>query len=62
MGRQAVDIVLLCRYKSGQAKPLDTTEVAEVYWMSLNEILSNEKAPEWTKSIFQKAEKVKSIH
>lgn len=55
-----IDIVYLCRYKSGEARCLSPDEVSEVYWYSTQEILDNEKAPAYLKESIRKADKIKS--
>jgi NADH pyrophosphatase NudC (nudix superfamily) len=56
-GEPVVDVVFLCRYKEGQACPGDPLEVESVVWMSYEEVLEHEKAPEWTKESLRLAEK-----
>lgn len=53
-GREFVDIVFLCKYKSGQPKAM-SEEVANVSWMSLEEALSDPRVKPWTKDSLQKA-------
>ena len=50
-----VDIVFLCKYKQGTARCNDLEEVAEVYWLSADEILNNEKTPYYLKDSIRKA-------
>jgi len=59
-GDPIVEVVFLCRYKSGQPYCVDTDEVAEVYWMSIDEIIHNKKTPIWVKRSIQKAEKMRA--
>lgn len=60
--REIVSITLLCKYKKGQAKPIDTDEIAEVHWLTTEEVLNNPKAPEWTKRNIKKAaHKIKTL-
>lgn len=54
-GRQAVDVVFLCKYQNGEAKPLDAEEIAAVHWMTLDEISRDDNTPEWTRKGFQLA-------
>lgn|SRR5690554_6090262 len=58
-GQVVVDVVFVCKYKSGEAKPVDTDEVGEIYWMTCEEILENEKALIWLKESIEKAENVR---
>lgn len=55
-GQVVVDIVFVCKYKSGEAKPMIPDEVSEIHWMSNKEILENEKAPIWLKESIKKVE------
>ena len=52
-----VDVVFLCRYKSGQACPGDPGEVESVVWMSYESILADDNVPDWTKESLRLAEK-----
>lgn len=56
-GEPCIDIVFLCRYKEGEARPGDTQEVDSVSWMSYEEILTHENVPAWTKESLKLAEK-----
>lgn len=58
-GREAVNIVFLCKLISGEAKPVETAEIAEVNWLTTQEVLDHSKAPEWTKRSIDKAAKIK---
>ncbi|MGF7057518.1 NUDIX hydrolase [Brassicibacter mesophilus] len=58
-GDPIVEVIFLCRYKSGQPYCADTDEVAEIYWMSIDEIIRNEKTPIWVKEGIQKAEQLR---
>ncbi|WP_187116598.1 NUDIX hydrolase [Anaerosalibacter massiliensis] len=40
-----MDIVFICKYQSGDPKPISDDEVSEVYWLSSNKILENKIAP-----------------
>lgn len=46
-GHHVISLLLLCKYKSGEAKPLEDQE--EVKWMSLEEILSSPEMPSYTR-------------
>lgn len=52
-----IDVVFLCRYKSGTAEPMNSDEVSEVCWCTAKELLSNDKAPFYLKDTITKAEK-----
>jgi 8-oxo-dGTP diphosphatase len=51
-----VDVVFLCRYQSGEPRVGDADEVAEVVWLTADEILSHPKAPPWTRRSIERAE------
>lgn len=44
-GEAEMDIVFICKYQSGEPKPIPDDEVSEVYWLSSNKILENKIAP-----------------
>jgi len=54
-GEYVIDIVFLCKYKSGKARCMQEEEVSEIHWMSSEELLNNESAPFWLKDSIQKA-------
>ncbi|MBN1810941.1 MAG: NUDIX domain-containing protein [Anaerolineae bacterium] len=54
-----VDIVFLCRYRSGEPRPCDPEEVAAVQWMTLAEIFAHPKSPPWMDSIIRQVEKIR---
>lgn len=58
-GQVVVDVVFVCKYKSGEAKPVATDEVGEIYWMTCEEVLENGKALIWLKDTIKKAEDVR---
>lgn len=58
-GQIVIDIVFLCRYKSGKAKCMSKHEVSEVYWMSSKEILENKSSQTWLKESIEKAENIR---
>lgn len=58
-GEAVIDIVFLCKYKSGEPKCMSTDEVSEIYWMSSEEILGNKSAPVWLKESIEKAESIR---
>ncbi|OGK29901.1 hypothetical protein A3G67_00440 [Candidatus Roizmanbacteria bacterium RIFCSPLOWO2_12_FULL_40_12] len=53
-----IDVVFLCKYKSGEAAPKDTEEITEVKWMTLAEVLENDAVQSWTKDSLSKASKM----
>jgi 8-oxo-dGTP diphosphatase len=58
-GYPVVEIVFLCRYKSGEAQIRDPHEVASIYWMTASEILDLPDAPEWTRQSIRLAEEIR---
>jgi 8-oxo-dGTP diphosphatase len=48
-GDPVVDIVFLCRYKSGKPKILDKGEVAAIHWVTADDLLTDEGIPPWIK-------------
>jgi 8-oxo-dGTP diphosphatase len=54
-----VDIVFLCRYRSGEPRACDPEEVAAVQWMTLDEILMHPNSPPWMEPSIKCAEKVR---
>jgi 8-oxo-dGTP diphosphatase len=54
-----VDVVFLCRYESGEPRIGDHNEVAEIAWLSAQDIVSHPKAPPWTLRSIQRAEAVR---
>jgi 8-oxo-dGTP diphosphatase len=53
---QVVDVVFLCRYKSGEPNIIDKDEVASIEWLTAKEILTHPKAPQWTRQSITLAE------
>jgi 8-oxo-dGTP diphosphatase len=56
-----VDMVFLCKYESGEAKPMSLDEVSEVYWMSTSDILENKNSPIWLKESIEKCDSMKKV-
>lgn len=52
-GDPVIDIVLLCKYKSGESKAVNSDEVADIFWMTAEEILNHPKAIDWTKHVIK---------
>ncbi len=48
-GDIVVDVVFLCRYKSGAATVVAPAEIAEVRWMTAAEVAEHPRAPAWTR-------------
>lgn len=51
-----VDVVFLCRYRDGTAVVGDPDEVAEVRWMTADEISEHPKTPIWTRQSVERCE------
>jgi len=58
-GDPVVDVVFLCRWKSGEAHAADPAEVAAVRWMTLAEAIAHPETPPWTRLALELAEKVR---
>ena len=48
-GSPVVDTLFLGRYGDGEPHIADTNEVAEVEWMTAEEILAHDKTPQWNR-------------
>jgi 8-oxo-dGTP diphosphatase len=58
-GYPVVDIVFLCRYKSGEPYIRDPHEVESIHWMTAQEILEQPDAPDWTRQSIRLAEELR---
>jgi 8-oxo-dGTP diphosphatase len=58
-GEPVVDVVFLCRWKSGRAVAADPAEVAAVRWMTVAEVFAHPETPPWTRLSLELAEKVR---
>ena len=58
-GEAVVDVVFLCKYKSGAARCKSPDEVANVYWMTIEEVRNHPDIPVWLKRNIKLAEEVK---
>jgi 8-oxo-dGTP diphosphatase len=58
-GHPVVDVVFLCRYKSGTAFAADPGEIAAVRWMALSEAVAHPETAPWTRHSLELAEKVR---
>ncbi len=54
-----VDVVFLCKYKSGEASPVDKDEVSEVMWLTFEEAINNDLIKSWTKNYLRLAQKLR---
>ncbi|WP_108670403.1 NUDIX hydrolase [Peribacillus acanthi] len=55
-GCKVIDIVLLCEHKNGVPFRNSPKEVANIYWMSTEEVINHSKAPTWTKESIKRAD------
>lgn len=58
-GEPAIDIVFLCKHKSGQVYCKDKKEVTEAYWMTLGEILEKANVPQYVEKSLRIAEQLR---
>ena len=58
-GQMVIDIIFLCKYKSGEPRCISVDEVCEIYWMSSEEILESKSAPIWLKESIIKVESIR---
>jgi 8-oxo-dGTP diphosphatase len=54
-----VDVVFLCRWKSGEAVVADPGEVAAVRWMTAAEAIAHPETPPWTRLALELADNVR---
>jgi 8-oxo-dGTP diphosphatase len=59
VGDPVVDVVFLCRWKSGSAVVADLGEVAAVRWMTAAEAIAHPETPPWTRLALELAERVR---
>ena len=55
-----IDIIFLCKYKSGNAHRKSPDEVAAVYWMTTEEVVNHPNTPPWLVKNIEIADKVRS--
>jgi len=51
-----LDVIVLCRYRSGEAHPGDPREVAGVCWMTAEQLLGRPDTPPWLQRNLELAE------
>lgn len=56
-GDPVIDIIFLCRSRSGKPAIVDRAEVAELAWMTAREVLAHKKTPPWTRSSIELTER-----
>ena len=49
-GTPVVDVLFLGEYEDGEPEITDPDEVAEIRWMTMDEILAHDKTPPWLKN------------
>jgi NADH pyrophosphatase NudC (nudix superfamily) len=59
MGETVVDVVFLCRYQSGEPTIDDPGEVAEILWLTADEVRRHPAAPPWTKNSIERVEQIR---
>ena len=55
-GDPVIDIVFLCRYRSGEPVAMDSQEVVALAWMTSDEVFAHPKTPPWTRQSIEVAE------
>ncbi|WP_440005986.1 NUDIX domain-containing protein [Halomicrococcus sp. SG-WS-1] len=55
-GDPCVNVVFLGRHESGTARPREPEEVAEVFWLTADEVVDHPDAPPWTEASVERAE------
>jgi NADH pyrophosphatase NudC (nudix superfamily) len=55
-GEQVINIVFLAEYKEGEPHVKSIDEVANVYWMTMEELVSHAKAPSWLQESMRRIE------
>lgn len=58
-GIPVVDVVFLCRWRSGEAVAVDPGEVSAVRWMSADEATTHPEVPPWTRLSLELAERAR---
>ena len=54
-----VDVLFLGEYESGEPTITDTLKVADILWMTAEEILGHSKTPPWLKVSVEQVESVR---
>jgi NADH pyrophosphatase NudC (nudix superfamily) len=57
-GRCALETIFLCSPKSGTARAVSADEVADLYWMTTEEVLDHPQTPSYLKDQIVQAERV----
>ncbi|MEZ4668764.1 MAG: NUDIX domain-containing protein [Anaerolineae bacterium] len=56
-----IDVVFVCRQSGGTEFAADPAEVAAIFWMTANEVLTNPDMPEWTRESVRRAELMRRV-
>ena len=56
-----IDVVFLCRWMAGEPTIVDSQEVADIRWLTANEVLTNPDTPDWTRNSVRRAEKMRNM-
>ncbi|KIL51891.1 NUDIX hydrolase [Jeotgalibacillus soli] len=59
LGENVVDIVFLCQHEAGEAFAKSPDEVDEVMWLTTEEILNEETAPDYLKESIKRADQLR---
>lgn len=60
-GRPFVDVVFLCAWQSGEPRISDPDEVADIRWLTAEEVLADPATPPWTRKSLTLAEEKKAL-
>lgn len=60
-GEAVVDVVFLCRWLDREPTICAPDEVADIRWMTANEVLTNPDTPDWTRDSVRRAEKMRNL-
>lgn len=58
-GVLVIDVVMLARYRAGEARRASPNEVAAIAWMTFDEIMADDRAMPWTRRSLEIAERVR---
>lgn len=61
-GEQVLDVVFLCDYESGEPRIAEIDEVADILYLTAEEILQHPKSPIWLKRGIEKLEFMRRGH
>ncbi len=58
-GDRVVDVVFLCQIESGETRIADIDEVAEILWLTVDEITAHPRLPPWVQRDIQRVEAIR---